>query len=170
MGGQKVHLFNTKSPDIDAVFFRYGDMLYRVALARVGNDADAQDIVQDVFVKYITARSVFKDQDHEKAWFLRTTINHCNDFARRQKLRIFLPIDEAHHIAAETQNGLSEVLSLVAELPTIYKDVVILHSLEGFSVEETAKMLDISLSAAKMRLSRAREMLQILRKEKNDVY
>ena len=61
-------------------------------------------------------------------------------------------------------------MALLSRLPSIYKDVLILHALEGFSVEETAGMLDISLSAAKMRLKRGREILQILREEETDVY
>lgn len=165
-----MHLFKSKKPNIDAAFSRYGDMLYRVALTRLGNDADAQDVVQDVFVKYMSVCPEFNGSEHEKAWFLRTTINHCNDFIRRQKIRICLPIDEAQHVVVDTQDGLKDLLDLLSQLSPIYKDVVILHSLEGFSLEETAELLNISLSAAKMRLSRAREMLQILRKGDNDVY
>ena len=165
-----MRLFKSKKPNIDAVFSQYGDMLYRVALARLGNDADAQDAVQDVFVKYMTVLPDFNDDTHEKAWFLRTVINHCTDFMRRQKIRSYLPIDEAQHIATDNQDGLNDLLALLSQLAPIYKDVVILHSLEGFSLEETADLLNISLSAAKMRLSRAREMLQILRKGDTDVY
>lgn len=165
-----MHLFKPRKPNTDAVFLQYGDMLYRVALTHLGNDADAQDAVQDVFVKYITAQPAFESSEHEKAWFLRTTINHCHDMTRRNKLLTFSPIDDAFNIAAESQEGLHDLLSMIAQLPPIYKDTVILHSLEGFSVEETAEILEISLSAAKMRLSRAREILQILRKESDDVY
>lgn len=165
-----MHLFKLQKPNTDAVFLQYGDMLYRVALAHLCNDADAQDAVQDVFVKYIAAKPIFKNSEHEKAWLLRTTVNHCHDLTRRNKLRTFSPLDDALQIADESQEGLRELFSLIAQLPPIYKDTVILHSLEGFSVEETAKILEISLSAAKMRLSRAREILGILRKEDNDVY
>jgi len=165
-----VHLFKPKKPNIDAVFLKYGDMLYRVALTRLGSDADAQDVVQDVFVKYMTVLPDFNDDAHEKAWLLRTTINHCTDYMRRQKIRSYLSIDEAHHVTADNQDGLSDMMFLLSMLSPIYRDVVIIHSLEGFSIEETAELLNISLSAVKMRLSRAREMLQILRKEEDDVY
>lgn len=164
-----MHLFKPQKKNIDAVFLQYGDMLYRVALTRVGNDADAQDVVQDVFLKFISAAPSFENDEREKAWLLRTAINHCSDFMRRQKHRDSLPLEDAHYVVAENPDGYRELLSLLSQLPHIYKDVVILHSLEGFSVEETANVLNISLSAAKMRLSRAREILQILRKEENDV-
>lgn len=164
-----MHLFNLPKPNIDVVFLSYGDVLYRVALAQLGNNADADDVVQDVFLKYIKIKPNFKDENHQKAWFLRTTINRCHDLSRRNKLRIYLPIDEAFNMAGESTQELYELLHLIDQLPQKLKDTVILHSLEGFSVEETAKILNISISATKMRLSRARECLQILRQEENDV-
>jgi RNA polymerase sigma-70 factor (ECF subfamily) len=149
---------------------KYGDMLYRVALSRLGNAADAEDVVQDVFLKYMSAPPAFEDENHEKAWFLRSTIHRSIDLVRKQKGKVFVSLDQAQHVAAEDDEKVREILSLLELLPEIYKDVVVLHGLEGFSLEECAKILGISLSAAKMRLSRAREMLKILRKEENDVY
>lgn len=164
-----MRLFKPQKQNIEKVFQRYGDMLYRLALARLTNDADAQDVVQDVFVKFVDSMPEFKDGEHEKAWFLRTAINCCHDIARRQKARGHLPIDDAYGVAAENNDGVRELMSLLSQLPPIYKDVVVLHALEGYGVEQTAKLLDISLSCAKMRLSRAREILKILRKEEDDV-
>ncbi len=160
-----MHLFKPRKPNIDTAFSEYGDMLYRVALARLCNDADAQDVVQDVFMKYITSQPSFKDCNHEKSWLLRVTINCCIDLARKQKHKVILPLEDAANIAVENKDGLKDLLELVAQLPDIYKDVVILHSLEGFTIEETSDILKISISATKMRLSRARDMLQTLRKE-----
>ncbi len=160
-----MHLFKPRKPNIDTAFLQYGDMVYRVALTHLGNDADAQDVVQDVFVKYLSNQPVFKDSNHEKAWLLRTAINRCIDLSRKQKIREYVPLDEMHNVAVDSQEGLNDLLMLVAQLPTNYKDVVILHSLEGFTIEETANILKISISATKMRLSRARDMLKTLRKE-----
>lgn len=164
-----MHLFNSKKPNIDAVFSRYGDVLYRLALARLGNDADAQDVVQDVFVKYLSKTPEFNSDQHQKAWLLKTAINCCHDLTKKQKVREYLPLDEAYGIAAHNNDGVKDLLSLLQQLPPIYKDVVIVNCLEGFTLEQTADILEISLSAAKMRLSRAREILKILRKEETDV-
>ena len=165
-----MHLFKPSKPNVDEMFLRYGDMLYRLVLSRLGNDADAQDVVQDVFLKYMTAKTSFESAEHEKAWFLRTTLNRCYDLLRKQKVRDCLPLDDAFGIATEDKTAFSELMALIEQIPPIYKDVVILHSLEGFKLEETAEILNISLSAAKMRLSRAKDILKILREEKNDVY
>lgn len=160
-----MHLFKPRKNATEAAFLRYGDMLYRLALTRIGNDADAQDAVQDVFTKFIVSNPIFKDEDHEKAWFLRTMINQCHDFARKQSLRLFMPLDDVVNVASDDESGLNEIIGLISQLSPIYADVVVLHSLEGFSIEETAKLLELSVSAVKMRLSRAKEMLQKLRKE-----
>lgn len=160
-----MHLFSPRKTDVEAAFSLYGDMLYRLALTRLGNDADAQDAVQDVFTKYITAKPKFEDENHKKAWFLRTMINQCHDVTRKQKIRVFTPLDEVYDLAVEDQSGVTDLLELITQLPPIYADVVVIHSLEGYSVDETAKLLSLSPSAVKMRLSRAKEMLLNLRKE-----
>lgn len=165
-----MHLFKLRKPNIDAVFLEYGDMLYRLAFAHLCNEADAQDVVQDVFLKYMTVQPDFNDSNHQKAWLLRTAVNCCHDLTRRNKVRNFLPLDDAISLADESYEGIHDLLWLMSELPPIYKDVVVLHSLEGFTLEETSEILQISLSAAKMRLSRAREMLENLRKDNNNVH
>jgi RNA polymerase sigma-70 factor (ECF subfamily) len=157
---------NLPKPDIERVYGAYADALYRVARARLANDSDAQDAVQDVFLKYMTAAPAFRDQSHEQAWFLRALVNRCHDLARRRKVREALPLEEALGVAAPAESEAFHVMELLQKLPEQLKDAVILHYLEGFSVEETAGILQVSISAVKMRLSRAREQL---RKEENDV-
>lgn len=147
-------------PDIDAAYRQYSDMLYRVALAQLGNDADAQDAVQDIFIRYISRAPSFDSPDHEKAWLLRTAVNRCHDIARRRKIREFLPLEDALGVAAKETDGFSEISALLRSLPEKLREAVILHHLEGFSLEQTADILAIGLSAAKMRISRAREILR----------
>lgn len=162
-------IFNRQKIDIGEAYQKYADVLYRVALAHTSNDADAQDVVQDVFIKYMTKAPLFSSDEHERAWLLRVTINRCHDVIRRLKVRDTLPLDEAVHIAAEDKTDISEVLDCLSHIPEKNRDVVILHYLEGFSQQETAKILGISLSAVKMRISRAKEALQKVRQEERDV-
>lgn len=162
-------LFHRSKPDVEGAYQRHADALYRVALARLTNDADAQDVVQDVFLNYMAAAPAFENADHERAWFLRTTVNRCYDLIRRNQVRLAIPLEEALGVAAQDHTGVTELMELLRLIPEIYKDTVILHCLEGYSLEETAKILGISLSATKMRLSRAREALKTLREEGNDV-
>ena len=160
-----MRLFHRSKPDIEGAYQRYADAMYRLALAKLSSDADAQDAVQDVFVNFMITAPVFESEDHERAWFLRATVNRCYDLIRRNQVRQALTLEDALGVAAQDHSGVTELMELLNQVPDIYKDTVILHCLEGYSLEETAKILGISLSAAKMRLSRAREALRGLREE-----
>lgn len=143
----------------EEVYVKYSDMLYRIALTHLLSKEDAEDAVHDVFMKYINSAHHFFGEEHEKAWFIRVTINHCHDAARKRKLRTHSPIEDAAEVAAEM--GAGEVTEAVLALEDTYKTPILLHYYEGYSVEECARMLRISVSAVKMRLARAREKLKI---------
>ncbi len=143
------------------VYDRYADMLYRLALAHLGTREDAEDAVHDVFAKYISASPSFRDSEHEKAWFIRTTVNRCHDIFRYRSIRNHIALEEAEDIS-HTHEDEPEIIRIVHSLPEKYKSAIILHYLEGFSVEETAKILKITVSAVKMRLSRGRDYIKEL--------
>ena len=143
----------------EAVYSKYSDMLYRIALSHLLNKQDAEDAVHDVFIKYMNSVFSFFSEEHEKAWFIRVTVNHCHDMARKRKIRSHAPLEEAIHVFEEAGSG--EITRQVLELEDIYKTPILLHYYEGYSVEETARILRISVSAVKMRLSRAREKLKL---------
>ena len=153
-------LLNHKTPDFESVYNTYADLLYRVALAKLCSAADAEDAVQDVFLKYMSKTPVFFSENHEKAWFIRVTINRCCDIIRHRSYQPSLNLDDITEIAAEDEGYISELFDRLSGLPDKYRETVTLHCLEGFSLSETANILGISLSATKMRLSRAREMLR----------
>ncbi len=143
-------------------FERYSDMLYRLALTHTANREDAEDACQDVFIRYSQAKQSFKDKEHVKAWLIRVCINRCHDISRHRKTRSHLDIDDIHDIIADDTKAAEYVhlTEILGELPDKYKDVIMLHYYEGYSIEECTKLLGISLSAAKMRLMRARELMK----------
>ena len=154
--------------DIDAAYKKYSDMLYRIALAEIHSPEDAMDAVQDVFIAYMKKSILFSSDEHEKAWFIRSTINRCRDIRRKNVVRSHEDISEMENLVAseEISEHAKDVLYAVEQLPDKLRSVIVLHYLEGLSVELTAKSLKISSSAVKMRLSRGREMLKdILEKE-----
>ena len=151
--------------DIEAVYDMYADMMYRLSLSYLQNTEDAQDAVQDVFVKYATATDIFKDEEHKKAWLIRVTVNYCNDMLRRRKLRTHASLDEISETVADGEERSSDIMNCLKLIPLKNRAAVILHYLEGYSVEETAKILKISASAVKMRLKRGREALYELIRE-----
>ncbi len=160
--------FGLHKNDVAVAYDEYADMLYRLALTHLQNTEDAADAVQDVFVKYMHRKPVFKDREHERAWFIRVTVNCCHDKHRRRKVRDALSLEAVGDIAHEADGVDRDTLfTLMKSLESVEhkcRDAIVLHYLEGLSVDETAKALGISVSAVKMRLSRGRDALKTLMK------
>ena len=144
------------------MFERYTNLLYRLCYYILLVREDAEDAVQDVFLKYYRKQPTFADEDHEKAWLIRVAVNHCKDILRRRKLREFIPFSEVEELLAEKEAEADDsgVLQALFELTDRYRIVMILHYLEGYPVKEVARLCGISQSAVKMRLSRGREQLK----------
>ena len=153
--------------DFNAVYDAYGDILYRLAMSHVRCDADAQDVVQDVFISYLRAEQKFRSEEHRKAWLLRVTVNKCRDLLRRRSVRESVPLDELFGIGEEDRYE-SEVLRVVLDLPEKLRTPMILHYFEDIPVSDIAKALMVTSSAVKMRLSRGRERLKQVLQEDTD--
>lgn len=141
---------------------KYSDMVYRLAFARTGNVQDAQDIVQDVFLKYIRSGKKFNDEEHRKAWLLTVAANTSNTLVKSAWFRHRASFEEAESEDYYTPqiNEYKEVYDSVQALPEKYRVVVHLFYYEELSVKEIAAILKTSESNVKARLFRAREMLK----------
>jgi len=160
-----VGFFDRYQIDIAAVYDRNADTMYRVALAQMQNSEDAEDAVQDVFAKFISAAPRITDEEHERAWLIRATVNRCHDLQRRRKVRTHLDLDEVVELAdadSSDKDAVMDLMSCLALIPEKNRSAIVLHYLEDRSVEQTAEILGITVSAVKMRLSRGREMLKEL--------
>lgn len=148
-----------ESQEFETAYGLYADMLYRLSFSYMKNKEDAEDVVQEVFTKYFCGLHLPMNAEQEKAWFLRVTINQCHDTLRKKGYRMHASLDEVTETAKEESDTgyLQEALQKISEK---YRGVVILHYLEGYSVEEIAKILHLSTSAVKMRLKRGREFLK----------
>ena len=143
---------------MDEAIAAHQGAVYRLALSQTRSAADAQDVMQDVFIKLMRSQVPFRDSDHLRAWLLRVTINQCRDLQRRRVVRAYTPLEQVtEHPAASEENGL---LKEVLQLEEPYKTVLVLHYFEDFSIVEIAKMLSLSPSAVKMRLMRGRQQLK----------
>lgn len=153
---------NQSQISLTEVFERYSDMLYRLALTHTANREDAEDACQDVFIRYSQSKQSFKDEEHIKSWLVRVCINRCHDIARHKKIRYHLDIDEVRDVIADDTKAEEylQLTEILGELPCKYKDIIILHYYEGYSIKECTGLLGLSLSAAKMRLMRARELMK----------
>lgn len=153
-------LFQKSKPDFEKAYLAYADMLYRIAVAYLRSSEDASDTVQDVFIKFMDKAPVFGDENHEKAYLIRLTVNRCKDVLRKRSIRLHSSLEDALENSASFDTDISDMLALLHSLDEKYRETMILHYLEGLSAEETAEALGISLSAVKMRLMRGREILR----------
>lgn len=139
---------------------QYSRMPQKLALTRLP-PADAEDVVQEVFLKLMTARPHFRDGGHEKAWLIRATLNRASD-VRKAAERGNLPLEED---IPSREEELPQLLSAVQALPDKYSAVIHLFYYEGYSIKEISEMLRLPGSTVGTRLSRGRDKLKELLKE-----
>ena len=142
----------------------YSRMLLRLAMTRLPSSADAEDVVQEVFLKLLTARPQFRDAEHEKAWLIRATLHRACDMARSAERRN-LPLEAAEAVPGGELPEPSPVLSAVRALPAKYSAVIHLYYYEGYSIKEISQLLHLPVPTVGTRLSRGRERLRELLKE-----
>ena len=90
--------------DIERIVEAYGNTLFRVALGIVGNTADAEDAVQETFIKYLDQKNVFDDSEHKKAWLIRVVINKSKDILKIRQHRGEVNIDEIMQYIQNKEN------------------------------------------------------------------
>lgn len=130
--------------------------VYRLALAMLKSVPDAQDVVQNVFVKLLDAR-IAPQPGKERQWLIKVTVNACRDVMRSAWWRNQEPLDENIPFSQPEE---SAVFHAVMTLPEKYRLVIHLHYYEGYTCSEIGNLMKISPSAVSMRLSRARNMLK----------
>lgn len=148
------------SVDIDSLFHAYGDMVYRLALVRTKSRPDAEDIVQEVFIRCIKHPQQFASPDHAKAWFITVTINCTKSFLTSAFRRHTVPLDSVAEPESSDKMPDSSVYDAVMALPVKYRTAVHLFYYEDYSVKEISKMMNASESAVKSWLFRARAQLK----------
>ncbi|MEG0691463.1 MAG: sigma-70 family RNA polymerase sigma factor [Oscillospiraceae bacterium] len=148
---------------IEDIVNQYSDMVYRLALARTKNHADAQDVFQDVFVRYMKAQDKITSDEHLKAWLIRATINCSKNLFSSAWYKKTVALDET---LATSMGEKSDVYYAVLTLPKKYRTVVHLFYFEDMSIAEISEITNVNQSTIKSQLSRARTMLKdTLRKE-----
>lgn len=148
----------------EAYFKEQYSLVYRVAFMQMKGHADAEDAVQEVFVRLLKYQPRFENREHEKAWFIRTTINICKDIIKSKWHSATVSIERIpesersyfHLPYVQEDNTLWEVL----ELPEKYKNCLYFFYYEDYSIKEIAKILKIPENTVKTNLRRGRELLK----------
>lgn len=154
----------------EEVIRRNSDMVYRLAYSLVKTRADADDIFQEVFLRYMQNAPAFQGAEHEKAWFLRVTMNCCKNFWKSPwtRRRVALEREEMEQggLFCELDGDSAALVDAVKQLSKKYRIVIHLFYYEELSIEEIAKLTNAKASTVRTRLTRARRQLRSLLKEK----
>ncbi|RAJ06786.1 RNA polymerase sigma-70 factor (ECF subfamily) [Chitinophaga skermanii] len=144
--------------------------LYRFAFRLLGNEEDAKDITQDALMKVWNQKERMGELNNLEAWCMRITRNLALDKLKSKKYRRSDDIDQAHEIpatreanpqqAAEQNDVMKKVHSVINNLPEKYRSLVQLRDIDGFSYQEIADILEITLDEVKVNLHRARKSVR----------
>lgn len=146
--------------EVNRAVGEYSDMIRRLCMIHLKNYADTEDIFQTVFLKYVLSSVVFENKEHEKAWFIRVTINACKDLLKSFFRSRVTSLDEVLGQAADMQEESREVLEAVLSLPSKYREVVYLHYYEGYTASEIGRLLKKNVNTVYTLLTRSRQMLR----------
>lgn len=145
-------------PDAERAVKEYGNSILRLCTVMTGNKDDADDALQECFLRYVEKAPDFNDAEHEKAWIIRVATNICKDILRHRKRRSFLSLDEIRNFG--TTEDSAQILGMLVSLEEKYRIIIHLHYVEGYKISEISAMLGITESAAKKRLQRGRDALR----------
>ena len=160
----------------EEVISRNSETVYRLAYSLVRTRSDADDIYQEVFLRYVRKNPVFDSAEHEKAWFMRVTVNCCKNFWKSP----WMQRRNAFEDDVLEQGGLDNrmvsgnadedqfLIETVKQLPEKYRVVIHLFYYEELSVEEIGKITRSKASTVRTRLTRARRLLKSLLKEEGE--
>ncbi|MDE6851155.1 MAG: RNA polymerase sigma factor [Lachnospiraceae bacterium] len=141
------------------------DIVYRTTLCYCKNQRDAEDVVQNTFLKLIQSEQEFADEEHVRKWLIRVAVNECKNIWKSYWNRNVISLDTLEYEQGTTRTEEErDLLQAVMALPPKYRIVVHLYYYEGYHVKEIADILHLSESNVQIRLMRARKKLKELLK------
>lgn len=144
--------------EFDAALAQYGDTVYRLAFAYTRNRADADDVFQEVFLRYFRRAPAFETEEHRKAWLLRVTINRAKSCLSKMPHEPQETADAAPFSAPESL----ELHEALLRLAPKYRTVIHLFYYEGYTAEEIGALLRQKPATVRTQLTRARRRLASL--------
>lgn len=143
---------------IEIIIDSYSDMLFRICFVMLGNEADCEDAVQETFISYLQKAPIFEDSEHQKAWLITTAKNKCRDMLRFRSRHKQTDIEYLKELSSDPSD--SGILEALMSLPENIRLVLTLYYVEGYRVEDIARIIQRTPSAVKMRLQKGRKLLE----------
>ena len=154
--------------DLKEVYERQNRRVYRLAMLYLKNVQDAEDAVQNIFLKFIEKRVVFENEAHETAWFIAVTKNYCKDVLKafwRKKV----DLGDIPEISSSEKEG-KALLMKIWKLPAKYREVLYLYYYEEYSIREISALLQRKESTIQTQLATARKKLKVEMEEEARAY
>jgi len=148
--------------DFEAFVTKHENTLFRTALAVMRNVSDAEDIVQEAFLRAYEKAPEFNSEEHEKAWLIRITVNLCNSRLRSPWRKRKLPLLNSYPAREPEQH---ELLEQVMALKAKYRTVIHLFYYEGYSVKDISELTGKKEPTIRSHLTRARQKLKLVLEE-----
>ena len=146
--------------EVNRAIEQYSDMGRRLCMVYLKNRADMEDIFQNVFLKYVLSSVSFENEEHEKAWFIRVTVNACKDLLKSFFRSRTVSFEEVLDQPAIMPPDNREVLEAVLSLPAKYREVVYLHFYEDYTAPQIGRILGKNVNTVYTILTRAKQMLR----------
>jgi len=148
------------APDFEEIYALYRSRVYSTACRMVSNRADAEDITQDVFIRVFKKLSSFRGEAQISTWIYRITMNCCLDHLRRRKRDLAIQLSPDFDVPGPGLDVMKVIEGALPSMPPGYREVFVLHDLEGMKHNEIAGILGITEGASKSQLHRARAFLR----------
>ncbi len=157
-------IIRAPSDGAEALVAAYGSLLFRLCCVMLGNQADAEDAVQETMLQYLKKHPSFESPGHEKAWLITVAKNECRDILRFRQRHRQVSLEDWEGVSYDTPD--KGILEALMSLPEQYRLVLVLYYVEEYPVKEIAQIIRRTPSAVKMRLQKGRRLLEeIYRKE-----
>ena len=150
--------YNEELRHIEYAVEKYSKMLFRISYGILMNEHDAEDALQETFIKYMTKAPLFLDSDHEKAWLIKVATNISKNMLRFRTYQASHGIQELSSIGIDEADR--DIFEIIMNLPVKYKTVLDLYYIEGYKANEISNIIGISPVAVRKRLQYGRMLLK----------
>ncbi len=144
--------------EIKELVEKYSSLIFRISYCILCNPADAEDAVQETFLRYLTKAPEFNDEEHKKAWLIKVSANISKNMLMFRLKRETVNIDDIENVGID--RGDCETFEIIMSLPAKHKVVMTLYYVEGYRSKEIAEIIGISEEAVRKRLQKGRELLR----------
>ena len=146
--------------EVNIAIERYADLVLRLGMVYLKNKDDAEDVFQNVFLKYTLYPKPFESPEHEKAWLIRVTVNSCRDLLKSFFRSRVVSMEDLSDYAPTATSEQYAVMEAVWSLPRQYRDVIYLHYYEGYTAPEIAGILKRNPNTVYTHLHKGKELLR----------